>query len=381
MRRATPLLLAACGAVVIAAAAGVVANRRQRAAEVSPLPSVENGGPRGLAAARAWLAATGRPHRTIRPGDPGPEPREVLLLLAPPVELEESDADALLAHAERGGVVVWALGSRAQRPLERRLGISRARGPSDAVTRVVTPLLPHPLFDGLALRTGGALLRATEGVALPLAASAGGIAAAAAPRGRGEVVALAAPDPLENLRLGDGENLSLLARLSALGPIAFDERHLARPRDARPGAALAAVALALQALLAAGALLLALGRRLGAVRVDVESGARRTARDYLSSLAELYRRAGGEAELRSAAWRSLRRGLERRAGIPSRLPDAEAARRLATRSPAAAAPFARALAARAAPAGEAGLVALVRAAAETEAALARTGPGGPPRPR
>jgi hypothetical protein len=115
------------------------------------------------------------------------------------------------------------------------------------------------------------------------------------------------------------------------------------------------------------------GRRLGAVRPPPTSGAGQTARDYLASLAALYQRTGDEAELAAQAWATLRRRLERASGVPARLPDAEAARRLSARAPAAAMSLARGSAALAV--GGAGLLLRVtRAAADVEAGLGAARP-------
>jgi hypothetical protein len=187
--------------------------------------------------------------------------------------------------------------------------------------------------------------------------------------GAGEAIVLAAPDVLENARLGDGDHLALLSRLASLGPIAFDERHL--PAPATPSAPRRPlVPLLGQAVLAAAVLLLALGQRLGAVRVLVDGDGGPTTGDYLASLADLYRRAGAERELGEEAWRLLRRTLERRAGVPARLPDDVALSRLDASHPAAAAALRRAAAGR-----DAGsLLATTRASAEVEALLTRKGP-------
>jgi hypothetical protein len=364
-------LLAAGVALAVVAAAGVVGNRRERALEISPVATVENGGPRGLAAARAWLAATGRRHRVLRMASDVPALGEVLLLVAPPSQLDAPAASALLSHAERGGLVVWAMGHGPQPALEERLGVVRANASSDATGRDVAALAPHPLFDGIVLRTGGASLRATVAGWLPVAGEGDRVTALALPHGASEVVVLAGADAFENFRLAEGGNLAFLSRLAMSGPIAFDERHLLAP-NARPPPSGRALALILgQALLAAALLVTALGRRLGAVRLPAEQAGGRSARDYLASLADLYRRAGGERELRASTWRSLRRELERHTGIRASASDEEAERRLAARWPRAAEPFSRALKARLGPPGERTLLALLRASAEAEQALAR----------
>lgn len=372
MKRSALPLAAAIAALALVAAAGAIAARREGDAELSPIPSVENGGPRGLAVARAWLAATGRPHRVIRPGDAGPVQGEIALLVAPPQRLGEADVAELARHAERGGLVVLAVGESSQPALEARLGIARAGAPSARPEHRSRALAPHPLFDGLELRTrGGALRTRAPGSppALPVAGDAERATALAVPFGAGEAIVLAAPDTLENAGLGVGDHLALLSRLAGLGPIAFDERHL--PSPSAPSATRRTVAPLLgQALLVAVVLLLALGRRLGAVRVAVDGGGGQTSADYLASLADLYRRAGAERELGEEAWRILRKALELRAGVPARLPDVEAHARLDASHPAAGAALRRAAAGR-----DAGsLLATTRASAEVEALLTRKGP-------
>jgi hypothetical protein len=370
MNAGAPRLAAALAALAVVVAAGALANRRERDLALSPLPSASNAGPRGLAAARAWLQDTGRPHRLLAMGAPAPAPGEVLLLVAPAARLDEAETRALLEHAERGGLLVWAMGDRPQPALERALGVGRASGGSDLSEHAAVPLAPHPLFEGLVLRTGGASLTVHGDAALPVAGDRDRTSACSVRIGRGEAVVLAGPDALENFRLSEGGNLTFLARLAAIGPIAIDERHLAPPAGEPRPAGSALLLAAGQALLAAAVLLLALGRRLGSVRTAADPEGGRTALDYLASLGDLYRRAGSEAALRTAAWRSLRRSLERSGGVPLAASDDEAEQRLSRRAPEAARAFARCRAALGSPPGDAGLARLVRAAAETEAALA-----------
>lgn len=364
--RGVALAAAAAAALALVAAASAVAHRHQVDADLSPWPSVENSGPRGLAVAAAWLAAVGRPAAVLsRPGD-RPPAGGALVLAAPRGTLSPEDADEVLTHAAAGGTVVWAVGA-AQPALERRLGPVRATPGNDLASRAAVALSPHPLFDGLALRTRGGDLAADVPGALPVAGGRDFTAAVAVPLGRGEVVLLAGTEALENQHLEEAGNLSLWARLAARGPVAFDERHL-RGEAAAPASQAALGWLVAQAILAAAAFALARGRRLGAVRPPPPPLGR-TARDYLESLGALYRRARAEGALSRSAWARARRDLERRAGIPARLPDAEAEARLRSRSPAAAEAVARARGALAAEPGPRALAALVRAAADLAAAL------------
>jgi hypothetical protein len=337
MRRALGFLgLAAALALVGAAAA--VGQQRARERESSPLPSASSVGPRGLAAARLFLAETGR--RPLRVADDGEAlpPGAVVLLPAPRAVLEDAEATGLLEAVRAGGTLIWMAGPVRQPALERALEV---RAVASRSHRTASPIAPHPLFAGLELPAGDGWIEGGLAGALSVLGAGQAVAGLSVPWGRGEVLVLSGTEALENERIGEGGSATLLARLAARGPVVFDERWLVG-RRAPPSPALGGLAVAaLQALLAAAVLLAARGRRLGAVRPPPPQGPGRTARDYLGSLAVLYRRAGAEGELARATWLRARRALERRAGIPARLPPGEAEARLARRSPAAAAAFAR----------------------------------------
>lgn len=379
MRRVPEAAVVLLAAVAVGAIAAV-AHRRQRAAELSPYPGVENQGPSGLAALHAWLSETGRaPLVLASPGDQ-PPPGAALVLAAPRAEIEPADAEALLGHAERGGLLLWAVGPEGSQPeLERRLRIQRPRSLAPAPSREpAVPVAPHPLLAALSLRTGGRSVASHLPAALPVAGVVDGAALHPAmvsvPWGRGEVLLLESPEPLQNFRIADAGNLELWARVAARRAVVFDERFLFPRAEAAPRSARAIAALLAQGLAAALAFFWARGRRLGAIRPPPPPGAARTAADYLASLAALYRRARAEPRLAEEAWRRLRAELWRRAGVPLSLSDGEAARRLARARPEAAARLERAAALRAEAArgGPARLLMLVRAVALVEAALALT---------
>jgi hypothetical protein len=369
------ILLVAALAVVGAASA--VAQRRAREAEDSPLPSAASTGARGLAAARAFLAETGRPPLRLEDPDAGaPPPGATVLLAAPRAALSDDEGAALVAHAAAGATVVWMAGPVRQPALERRVGVRPVPGYGD---RSSEPLAPHPLLDGLRLPAGGGVVEGGGPGALPVLGAAGALDRAVGVSvavGRGEVLVLAGPEPLQNDGLADGDGLSLLVRLATRGRVVFDERWL-RPREASrgPGAGRGLALAAAQALLAAAVLLAARGRRLGAIRPPPPEGGGRTARDYLASLAVLYRRAGAEDELARAAWARARRRLERTAGVAARLSAGAAHARLAPRSPAAAEALLRGEAA--VRGGRGALGEALRAAHDLEAGLRRgAGRGG-----
>jgi hypothetical protein len=370
-----PLAIAALAAALALVAAGSAAgHRREAARRLSPLPSSESTGPRGLAAARAFLLARGHAAPRLASARDAPARAAVVILAAPGAPLDGAEADALLAHAAAGGTLVWAAGGAPQPALAARLRAtaSPARG-----SRIAGPLEPHPLLGGLALPAGDGTVSSALPGARPVSGAPGRPFAVAIPHGRGEVILLAGPEPLENAGLARADALSLLVRLAARGPVAFDERWLL-PRGAGGAPPPALALLAGQALLAAGVLLVARGRRLGAIRPPAAARGR-TSADRLASLAALYRRAGAEAELAAAAWRGARRRLERSAGVPARLEDPRALALLRVRAPAAAGPFERGAAALRAAPGPASLLAVVRASAELDEALRARASGTPRR--
>lgn len=367
------------GALAVAGASGValliaavLATPPRGDAALARFPSTESTGGAGVGAAARWLDATRRPHRRLVADGDRPATGEVWLLLAPELALDEREVTTVLDHASAGGLVVWALGEggEARQPvLARQLAAHRLPGDGE---RTAGPLGPHPLFDGLSLRAGGAGVASDRPGARGVLGDAERPAAVAVPIGRGEVVLLAGPELLDNRHVGEGEALTLWVRLAAQGPIVFDERFM-RPASvglvARSGpVALLGVQLGLVVLLLAAAL----WPRLGAVRPPPPEGAGRTTREYLASLADLYRRAGAEPELAAATWLRLRRRLEQDAGVAAGLPGEEAARRLARSLPAAAGPL-RLGEAALARGGPGILLEVAQAAADVEAAKRRGG--------
>jgi hypothetical protein len=263
------------------------------------------------------------------------------------------------------------MGRSPQPALEVALAARRLPGPGGE--RTVQGAPGDGLLGGLALQASGAGVTSDRPGARVAAAGAEPGATAAAvvvPVGRGLVLLLADPLPLDNDHVARGDALSLWVRLAARGPIAFDERWLAPSRPAGASAPRPVTLAAFQTLLATLALLVAIGRRHGTVRPPPLPATRRTARDYLDALAVLYRRGGAEPALAAATWRRLRARLERDAGVPSRLPDEEAAGRLGPRWPATAGALRRGAAALAR-GGPGTLLAVTRAAADAEAGLRR----------
>ncbi|HET6438772.1 MAG TPA: DUF4350 domain-containing protein [Anaeromyxobacter sp.] len=358
--------LVAVVALAVVAAGAVLGQAGREEPTAAVLPSAVSVGPRGLAAAFELLRQRGTTVVRRGPKDEAVPEAAVVLLVAPGASLSRQEVASLLAEADRGATLLVTLGRAAQPELLQALGLTLAAGNAP---RVAHGLAPHRLVGDLALPAGSASLRILSPGPLPVSGGPGWTSAVSLPRERGEVLVLSGPEALENAHLLEGDSLSLAVRLGTLGTVVFDERFLLPSRIGPPPSRRALALLAGQILLAGLTFVLARGLRLGAVRPPPHPGAGRTARDYLASLAELYRRAGDEQELAADLWRAFRKRLERRWAIPARLSDAEAARRIASRNPEAALAVRRGGAARTGR-GSGVLLALTRAAADAETALA-----------
>ena len=216
--------------------------------------------------------------------------------------------------------MVWALGEagEARQPaLARQLAARRLPGSGERTVGAagappaLRRALPARRWGGRGLGPAGRPRRAGR------RGPPGGGGRAA---GRGEVVLLAGPELLDNRHVGTGRRPLALGEAGGAGT---DRLRRAVPAPAaagrasrgRPAGAPRPAARRLVLLLAA-----ALWPRLGAVRPPPPAGAGRTTREYLASLAGLYRRAGAEPELAAATWQRLRRRLEREAGVAAGAP-------------------------------------------------------------
>lgn len=359
----------AIAALALLAAAVMLGQAGQRGAEVSALPSAANVGPRGAAAAAELLRSAGAMVTIRRSGEPAVADAGVVLVVAPSSAVPEDEVAALRAAAAGGTTVLIALGSAPQPALLGALGLSLSPGEAPRVAR---GLAPHRIVGDLELPGRSAALSPTRHGDLPVSGDERWASAVSVAAGAGELLVLSGPEPLENAHLLEGDAVSLVVRLAALGPVVFDERFLEPSQAAAPPSRRALALLTGQLLLVGLGLIVARGRRLGAIRPPAPPGSERTARDYLVSLAELYRRAGAEEELARRAWQRLRRRLERRWAVPARLSDAEAARRLARRSAAAAVALAQGSSALSG-GGRGVLLRVTRAAADAERGLVRRG--------
>lgn len=342
----------AVAAVALVAALAVLLERGGGGRALDTTVSTRNGDPRGLLAAYRYLDARGAAPRRLE--GPLRDPTGVLVLPAATVRaLRPEEVEAALAVPRAGGVLVVLAPTgedlaASQPALARALGARRVRRTGVVETE-------HP--DGRdaseqVLRTwddpilGGGryfLARVEAGIA---AHGAETVAAAGEtpvvvrrPLGAGSVYLFSTPTLLENHRLDLADNLRLLEGLALLartagGPLRFDEAHHRGAQAGEAGSLLghpAVLAGAVQLALVGLVLLAAVGRRFGPIRPLVVDR-RRSALEYVESLAALYRRAGDEAALVEEVRRDLRRRLLDRFGVSAALDEAEAARRLEART-------------------------------------------------
>lgn len=150
--------------------------------------------------------------------------------------------------------------------------------------------------------------------------------------GEGTLLVTSETDLFSNANLARGDNAVLIANLahSAGGPIAFDEYHHGFRSLRSPSDALGVFRGKLgvyQLAVAAAMVLIALSRRLGAPR-RVKPPSRRSALEFVDSMAALYQLAGArETALRSVG-HGVRRRLARRLGLPVTTSDEEIVARI-----------------------------------------------------
>lgn len=265
----------------------------------SPLPTVDNRGPRGLAVLATWLGESGREVRVID----GEIPREVktVVLAAPSAdEFSEAEVEPLRRFVEAGGTLVYLVPRQApQAALNRWLGVA---------TGALAPLNDEPgvtdvggstvTVSGVAgIHTLRVSAERTLDVQDAVQVAEHGVLWTRE-LGDGRVWLSAGADLAENARLELADNARFWSRLPA--PIAFNERHQRVSRALPINFAVTA----LQLLLLAGLFLWARGRRLGPPR-DPLVTAHVSTMDYVRALANLLRNANVEPELIAALKREL----------------------------------------------------------------------------
>jgi hypothetical protein len=297
----------------------------------SPVPSVTNRGPRGLAVLKTWLEEAGvgvmahdAPLTALPPGAGS-------VVLAAPAgdEVREDEVEALLAFARAGGTLVLLVPRAVPQPALRAafqlsVGPATPLAPGGAVDDVggstVEVLLPGGLLSG-----ASQLRLAAEPTLVVGDPAAVAVTSPAAgwwlPLGAGEAWLFAGADLAENARLELADNAAFWSRLGARGPVVFDEFHHHRGSTSTPLNVLATVA---QLAFCAALFVWARAPRLGPPR-DPPPRLHRSALEYVGAMAALLRSAQVEGELVEVLRAQLRGALHERLGIPREWSWADAA--------------------------------------------------------
>jgi len=273
--------------------------------------------PAGVAAYAELLERSGRTVRRLRdpPAAESLDPSTTVVVLDPDVVVP-AEARALAGFVRRGGRLVVGAAPPGAWLDELVPGTPRWEpgGSTDPAS-----VAPVPETDGVRrLRTAGEGSFVDAGGALPAVAGTSGAAALVAAVGRGRIVVLADPSPLQNRLLGKADNARFA--LAAAGPrgrpVAFAETYHGYG-DARGLAALpnrwrlALIGMALAGL----TWLVARGRRLGPPEGEARAPAPPRG-EYLEALATALARTKRPTEVGAPVQAAARRELARRAGTP-----------------------------------------------------------------
>lgn len=331
MRRG-PLILAVL--VVLSLVASLAA---QEPGSDSPVPSIRNQGPRGLAALATWLTESGV---TVIAHDEAftrlPAEARVVVIAAPVgAEVRPDEVAALEHFVEGGGTLVYLVPRQAPQPalnewLQVHAGpiapLVTEQGLEDVGGTTVSVTFAAGLLAGASrLRlSADRTLDVADEAAVPVTSDE---AVWWLKRGKGEVWLAAGPDLAENARLELADNALFWSHLAGRGPVAFDEFH-----QHTSGAPLPTnlVITALQLGFLAVLFLWARATRLGPAR-DVPATWHRSSLEYVHAMGALTRNAGVEGELVIALKTAFRKFLRDTAGVPVEWTwedaDAELARR------------------------------------------------------
>jgi hypothetical protein len=281
----------------------------------STVPSITNDGRSGLSVYFRYLDELGFAPKALRAFED--LPAGATIVAAGPFEVLPTEAETkrLAAWVRAGGRLV-AVGSAAGLLLD---GLDLSAAPSQgAEDGRIAPVIPAVYASGVgAIAPGPDRLTADAPEWVAHYADGTGAVLLTAVEGKGEVVWLAGTDVVANDAIGMADNARLAVLLAAAGrgAVYFDEYHLGFADDASLWARLGpgGQAAMLLGLFALAALLVARGRRLGPAVAPREEPAARTVA-YISSLAEIYRKAGARAEALEALEDGLSRALARRHG-------------------------------------------------------------------
>lgn len=277
----------------------------------------------GLRAYAELLAREGHPISRVRayPHEAALDPAATVVALDPPL-VTRRDALALRRFVADGGRLI--AGGSGSGWLRMILVPAPTRDPRREIT-IARPIAPAPELAGVArVRAGGAGAWATAGAALPLLGNDRAALVDVATIGRGRVLLLADPTPLQNGLLAAADNARLGVNLAgATGrPVAFLEAYHGYGK----ASGLAAIPFRWKLLLA-GLVLAALtymvarGRRLGPPEAE-ERELAPPRRVYVESLAGTLAKARRPREAVAPLQRHVRETVAERSGLR---PDADEA--------------------------------------------------------
>jgi hypothetical protein len=303
-----------------------------------PELSVRSVAPNGARALWLWLEALGYRVEEINEDPYGVDPGVAALFIMQPTTGFNSGAiDAVVSWVEQGGQLVVVSDSAPRRLLERFDLAVELGGSRQAEAWPVQPLLGRPPVGRVRVESWERI-DASEGLAPWLAADSR-VFLGSRPHGSGRVIVLAALGPLSNAGLADPEHaalvLNLVGGLPAGARVAFDEYHHGFvQRGTQSLWSLLwqhAWGWAILYALALGYLYLILrGRRFGRP-LPVPVASRRSLREYVVSLATLYRRARQRAYAADQVAERLKRDLATALGLSPQLADAAFAATVAAR--------------------------------------------------
>ena len=289
----------------------------------SPVPSITNPGPRGLAVLATWLKESGG---TVISHDAPftqlpPEARVVVIAAPVGAEIRDDEVAALKRFVEGGGTLVYLRPREAPQPainewLHVHAGevapLVNEPGLQDVSGTTVTVTFAAGLLAGakhLRLSADRMIHLNDDDDAVPVTSDG---AIWWLHRGAGEVWIAAGPDLAENARLELADNALFWAQLATRGPIIFDEFHQHLPASLVP---INLVVTALQAFFLAVLFVWARAPRLGPVR-DAPASWHRSSLEYVKAMGALTRNAGVEGELMQALKTDFRRFLREVASVP-----------------------------------------------------------------
>lgn len=288
----------------------------------SPVPSITNQGPRGLAALATWLRESGV---TVIAHDapftqlPG-EARVVVIAAPAGAEVREDEVAALERFVEGGGTLIYLVPRQAPQPvlnewLQVHAGpaapLVTEQGLEDVGGTTVSVTFAAGLMEGVKhLRlSADRTLHVTDEAAVPVTSDE---AVWWLERGAGEIWLAAGPDLAENARLELAQNAVFWGHLAGKGPVVFDEFH--QHLSAAP-VPINLLVTGLQLGFLALLFLWARVPRLGPVR-DAKASWHRSSLEYVKAMGALTRNAGVEGELLGVLKADFRKFLRDTAGVP-----------------------------------------------------------------